>query len=110
MRSSRATLAALSKRTGSAAAAFPGAEELSHGWVRVPSRSKPGLYYYAHPATRRTQPDCPEECKKALKAKVAGGAAAVGPSPKPPQGSSAVDVLDSPSPTRIPSKIETPPA
>lgn len=31
------------------------AEDLPPGWVRVASRSKPGAFFYAHPATKRTQ-------------------------------------------------------
>jgi len=34
-------------------------EELPPGWVKVKSRSKPGAYYYAHPATKHTQAERP---------------------------------------------------
>jgi len=34
-------------------------EALPLGWVRLESRSKPGAFYYAHPATQRTQVDRP---------------------------------------------------
>lgn len=32
---------------------------LPPGWVRVKSKTKPGAYYYAHPATNRTQSELP---------------------------------------------------
>lgn len=35
------------------------AEELPSGWVRVASRSKPGAFFYAHQATKRTQAERP---------------------------------------------------
>lgn len=34
---------------------------LPPGWIRVESRSKPGAYFYAHPATKRTQAEHPGE-------------------------------------------------
>ncbi|CAK9049201.1 Probable N-acetylglucosaminyl-phosphatidylinositol de-N-acetylase (Phosphatidylinositol-glycan biosynthesis class L protein) (PIG-L) [Durusdinium trenchii] len=34
---------------------------LPPGWIRVESRSKPGAYFYAHPATKRTQTEHPSE-------------------------------------------------
>lgn len=34
-------------------------EELPPGWVKVKSRSKPGAFYYAHPATKHTQAERP---------------------------------------------------
>jgi len=34
---------------------------LPPGWIRVESRSKPGAYFYAHPATKRTQTEHPGE-------------------------------------------------
>eukprot|EP00933_Yihiella_yeosuensis_P071647 TRINITY_DN79880_c0_g1_i1.p1 TRINITY_DN79880_c0_g1~~TRINITY_DN79880_c0_g1_i1.p1 ORF type:complete len:755 (-),score=202.20 TRINITY_DN79880_c0_g1_i1:24-2288(-) len=34
-------------------------EALPPGWIRVASRSKPGQFYYAHPATKRTQVERP---------------------------------------------------
>lgn len=34
-------------------------EDLPPGWVRVASRSKPGAFFYAHPATKRTQVEKP---------------------------------------------------
>jgi len=32
---------------------------LPPGWIRVKSKSKPGTFYYAHPATNRTQKEIP---------------------------------------------------
>lgn len=34
-------------------------KDLPPGWIRVESRSKPGAYFYAHPATKRTQLEHP---------------------------------------------------
>jgi len=34
-------------------------ESLPSGWILVASKSKPGAFYYAHPATRRTQSQRP---------------------------------------------------
>merc|ERR1712060_12452 len=34
-------------------------EGLPPGWVRMESRSRPGQFYYAHPATQRTQVERP---------------------------------------------------
>jgi len=40
-------------------------EDLPPGWVRVESRSKKGSFYYAHPATKRTQAERPRPEPKA---------------------------------------------
>lgn len=50
----------------SLAAALP--EDLPPGWVRKESRSKRGAYYYAHPATGRTQVEKPVEMNSRQKA------------------------------------------
>ncbi|CAK9020082.1 unnamed protein product [Durusdinium trenchii] len=39
-------------------------EELPSGWKRIESRTKPGTYYYAHPATNRTQVQPPSGTKQ----------------------------------------------
>eukprot|EP00928_Gymnodinium_smaydae_P040339 TRINITY_DN27366_c0_g2_i1.p1 TRINITY_DN27366_c0_g2~~TRINITY_DN27366_c0_g2_i1.p1 ORF type:complete len:478 (+),score=132.09 TRINITY_DN27366_c0_g2_i1:101-1534(+) len=67
---SRAASAAVGRsgRTGVSGAAASAAklqgpatreEELPPGWVRVESRSKKGAFFYAHPATKRTQVERP---------------------------------------------------
>eukprot|EP00439_Symbiodinium_sp_Y106_P084723 s983_g26.t1 len=42
----------------------PVREDLPPGWKRVESRTKPGTYYYAHPATNRTQVTPPQGAKQ----------------------------------------------
>ncbi|CAJ1362125.1 unnamed protein product, partial [Effrenium voratum] len=42
----------------------PFREELPSGWKRVESRTKPGTFYYAHPATNRTQVQPPTGTKQ----------------------------------------------
>ena len=39
-------------------------EALPQGWIRVESRSKPGTFYYAHPATKRTQMERPVDPRR----------------------------------------------
>lgn len=39
-------------------------EDLPSGWVKVPSKSKPGAFFYAHPATKRTQLEKPGSERK----------------------------------------------
>lgn len=39
-------------------------EELPTGWKKIESRTKPGTYYYAHPATNRTQVQPPSGTKQ----------------------------------------------
>ncbi|CAE7856661.1 Reticulocyte-binding protein 2-like a [Symbiodinium microadriaticum] len=48
-------------------------EELPPGWKRVESRTKPGTYYYAHPATNRTQVSPPQGAKQVPAAASNGG-------------------------------------
>ena len=42
---------------------------MSQGWIRVESRSKPGTYYYAHPATKKTQMERPVDPRYAQREK-----------------------------------------
>merc|ERR1712187_247701 len=46
-------------RTSSVRSDTAADEDLPPGWVRMESRSKPGCFYYAHPATKRTQVERP---------------------------------------------------
>ncbi|CAJ1407681.1 unnamed protein product [Effrenium voratum] len=53
-------------------------EPLPPGWFRVASKSKPGAYYYAHPATKRTQvhrpklePEAPEKTEEEIRQEIA---------------------------------------
>ncbi|CAE7563597.1 unnamed protein product [Symbiodinium natans] len=42
-------------------------KDLPPGWIRVESRSKPGAYFYAHPATKRTQLEHPGKTRQTSK-------------------------------------------
>eukprot|EP00440_Ansanella_granifera_P016099 gb/GFBE01017488.1/.p1 GENE.gb/GFBE01017488.1/~~gb/GFBE01017488.1/.p1 ORF type:complete len:596 (+),score=138.20 gb/GFBE01017488.1/:1-1788(+) len=48
------------KARGGASHASADSKGLPPGWIRVESRSKPGVYFYAHPATKRTQAEHPD--------------------------------------------------
>ncbi|CAE7930381.1 unnamed protein product, partial [Symbiodinium sp. KB8] len=58
------------------------------GWIRVESRSKPGSFYYAHPATKRTQLERPVDPRYAQREKPK---AVVEPQPAPAQDPVTVD-------------------
>ena len=58
------------------------------GWIRVESRSKPGSFYYAHPATKRTQLERPVDPRYAQREKPK---AVVEPQPAPVQDPVTVD-------------------
>lgn len=64
-------------------------EDLPPGWVRVESRSKPGAFYYAHPATGRTQVEKPVDKEKNARQKafaaIVGSQSASAPNRPPPR-------------------------
>ncbi|CAE7443633.1 unnamed protein product, partial [Symbiodinium necroappetens] len=82
----RRTLPTLKGR-GIEAAADP-RDVLPPGWIRVESRSKPGSFYYAHPATKRTQLERPVDPRYAQREKPK---AVVEPQPAPAQDPVTVD-------------------
>lgn len=57
-------LAATPAEKGGGAKTDAKPEDLPPGWVRVESRSKPGAFFYAHPATKRTQLEKPGSERK----------------------------------------------
>lgn len=72
-----------------------GAEEcaLPPGWVRLESRSKPGSFFYAHPATNRTQVEHPLAGRSAHQRTSASGRAVLPQLPlAAPSRSTAVDL------------------
>ncbi|CAJ1413428.1 unnamed protein product, partial [Effrenium voratum] len=80
------------KGRGIDAAAEP-REPLPPGWIRVESRSKPGTFYYAHPATKRTQMERPVDARHAPRAAPSGPIMPV-PEPKRPERPEPVPVED----------------
>eukprot|EP00929_Paragymnodinium_shiwhaense_P051034 TRINITY_DN2568_c0_g1_i1.p1 TRINITY_DN2568_c0_g1~~TRINITY_DN2568_c0_g1_i1.p1 ORF type:complete len:910 (+),score=242.11 TRINITY_DN2568_c0_g1_i1:200-2929(+) len=52
------------KSTSTPAPAASADEILPPGWFKCASRSKPGCFYYAHPATKRTQVEPPPGTKR----------------------------------------------
>lgn len=99
-------------RAAGAAAARPGdgagdgKEDLPPGWVKVASRSKPGAFFYAHPATKRTQVEKPraerlgaERPRRHAPASSSGGhrqgaAEAPAPAPQPVVDLDAIQQVD----------------
>ncbi|CAK9091911.1 unnamed protein product [Durusdinium trenchii] len=55
----------------------------SSGWIRVESRSKPGTFYYAHPATKRTQMERPVDPHRARSTGASGAAPVEKPKAEP---------------------------
>lgn len=67
------------KGRGIEAAPEPSREALPQGWIRVESRSKPGTFYYAHPATKRTQMERPVDPRRSSQSVAAPAVAPVAP-------------------------------
>ncbi|CAK9090963.1 unnamed protein product [Durusdinium trenchii] len=81
-RSGRRSLPVLKGR-GIEAAPEPSRDALPQGWIRVESRSKPGTFYYAHPATKRTQMERPVDPHRARSTGASGAAPVEKPKAEP---------------------------